>query len=148
MQILVSYATHRCVGLPLLAFSCNGAKVSDLTPLRGMRLQSLDCGQSPIADLTPLKEMKLTSLFIHQTLVSDLSSLQGMPLVTLAIAFTPVSDLSVLLDCKTLQLLNAGSTKVTAAQIAALQKALPNCKIEWDDPSKATTPQPATSGTK
>ena len=31
------------------------------------------------------------------------------------------------------------NTKVTACRVAALQKALPNCKIEWDDPAKAFT---------
>jgi hypothetical protein len=34
-------------------------------------------------------------------------------------------------------------TKVTPAGVAALQKALPNCKIEWDDPAEAKTPAPA-----
>jgi hypothetical protein len=38
--------------------------------------------------------------------------------------------------------------KVTLAQVAALQKALPNCKIDWDDPAKPKTPEPAASGTK
>jgi hypothetical protein len=32
--------------------------------------------------------------------------------------------------------------------LAALQKALPNCKIHWDDPAKPKAPEPAASGTK
>ena len=43
--------------------------------------------------------------------------------------------------CEDLQeprkLCDVTSTKVTPASVAALQKALPNCKIEWDDPAKA-----------
>jgi hypothetical protein len=31
-------------------------------------------------------------------------------------------------------------TKVTAIGVAALQKALPNCKIDWDDPAKPNNP--------
>jgi hypothetical protein len=35
-------------------------------------------------------------------------------------------------DMKTLRLLKLGSTYVTAAGVAELQKALPECKIVWD----------------
>ena len=59
-----------------------------------------------------------------------------------------ITDLSLLEDCTNLKTLAATGTKVTPAAVAALQKALPNCKIEWDDPAKPKTPQPAASGTK
>jgi hypothetical protein len=59
-----------------------------------------------------------------------------------------VSDLSPLEDCKNLRELKVTKTKVTAASVAALQKALPNCKIEWDGPAKPTTHEPAASGSK
>ncbi len=59
-----------------------------------------------------------------------------------------VSDLSPLQDYKSLTSLTVTHTKVTPASVAALQKALPNCKIHWDDPSKPKTPEPAASGTK
>jgi hypothetical protein len=59
-----------------------------------------------------------------------------------------VSDLSPLNDCKSLRILNVKGSKVTPAAVAALQKALPNCKIEWDDPAKPQTPEPAASGSK
>jgi hypothetical protein len=44
--------------------------------------------------------------------------------------------------------LDVRSTKVTAAGVAALQKALPNCKIEWDNPAKPKSPEPAAAGMK
>ena len=47
-----------------------------------------------------------------------------------------LADFLPLADCQALTLLKATTTKVTPAQVAALQKALPNCKIEWDDPAK------------
>jgi len=36
-------------------------------------------------------------------------------------------------DCKNLTLLTLQKTKVTAAGIEELRKALPQCKIEWED---------------
>jgi hypothetical protein len=38
--------------------------------------------------------------------------------------------------------------KVTPAAIDALQKALPTCKIDWDDPAKASQAAPASPSTK
>jgi hypothetical protein len=82
-----------------------------------------------------LKGMPLQRLEMHYTQVSDLSPLRGMALTTLYCLYTPVSDLSPLADCKKLRELKVQMTKVTAATVAALQKALPNCKIEWYDPA-------------
>ncbi len=60
--------------------------------------------------------------------------------------FTQVSDLSPLVKCKNLKLVAAGSCgKLTPAAIAAFQEARPDCKIEWDDPAKVTTPKSAAS---
>ena len=42
---------------------------------------------------------------------------------------TPVSDLSPLEKCQDLTILDVTKTKVTATQVAALQKALPDCNI-------------------
>ena len=66
-----------------------------------------------------------------------------MPLTILICHDTQVTDLSPLEDCKSLKTLQVTNTKVTPAQVAALQKALPNCKIEWDDPAKTVTGQPS-----
>lgn len=59
-----------------------------------------------------------------------------------------LSDLSQLSGVTTLATLNVMGTKITAASVAALQKALSNCKIEWDDPAKPKTPAPAASGSQ
>ena len=120
--------------------------VTDISPLRAWAgLRDLDCdgktgGKGKLFDLSPLFGMSLTKLSCGNTQVSDLSSLRGMPLTYLSCHFTPVSDLSPLHECKNLTSLNITSTKVTPAQVAALQKALPNCKINWDDPAKPKTP--------
>jgi Leucine-rich repeat (LRR) protein len=60
-----------------------------------------------------------------------------MQLATLYISNTQVADLSPLQDCKSLKSLSVNKTKVTPAGVASLQKALPNCKIDWDDPAGA-----------
>ena len=55
---------------------------------------------------------------------------------------TPIADLSPLTGCTSLTAVNAGNTQVTAATVAVLQKALPNCKIAWTDRTKAAAAQP------
>ena len=63
-----------------------------------------------------------------------------MPLTDLRCGGARVSDLSPLEDCHTLTILSVTYTKFTPAALAAVQKALPNCKIEWDGVGKATKP--------
>jgi Leucine-rich repeat (LRR) protein len=70
------------------------AKVSDLTPLRGMRLKRLSLCRTQVADLSPLKGMPLTELICGDTRVSDLSPLKGMRLETLTLQSTAVQDLA------------------------------------------------------
>jgi Leucine-rich repeat (LRR) protein len=55
-----------------------------------------------------------------------------MPLTSLNCREAPVKDLSPLENCKNLTSVLVVNTQVTAAGVAALRKALPNCKIEWD----------------
>ena len=127
-------------GMALTALNCNHTKVSDLSPLAGMPLTYLDCIVTKISDLSPLRGMPLATLWCSSTQVSDLSPLMAMPLRNLSVHTSPVSDLSPLEGCKDLQLLKASKTKVTPAQVAALQKVLPNCKIEWDGATKTLLP--------
>ena len=64
-----------------------------------------------------------------------------MELTKLGCDNTLVADLSPLTSMHTLRTLNVRGTKVTPASVAALQKALPDCKIDWDDPAKSATTQ-------
>jgi formylglycine-generating enzyme required for sulfatase activity/serine/threonine protein kinase len=132
----------------LTFLSCLNTQVSDLSPLEGMPLTYLAIANTKLSDLTPLNGMPIESLWCTETRVTDLSPLRGLPLTNLHCTSTPVSDLLPLEDCRSLTHLQCTGTKVTPAGVAALQKALPNCKIEWDDPAKPKTPQPAASGTK
>ena len=113
-----------------------------------MPLTNLNISNTAVSDLSSLKGMKLTLLHFGNSKVTDISILRGMPLTSVYGAGPQVSDFSPLEDCKSLKTLDLRLTKVTPAQVAALQKALPNCKIDWDDPTKPKTPEPAAAGTK
>ena len=130
-------------GMPLAGLTCSGTRVSDLSPLKGMPLTYLNChATNQVTDLLPLQGMLITDLVVSGTQVSSLLPLRGMPLVGLNCGGTQVSDLSPLQGMP-LTILYVTNTKVTAAQVAALQKALPNCKIEWDGSTKLAYLDPA-----
>src|SRR5262249_51566290 len=81
------------------SLDCGGSaprkgRLSDLTPLRGLRLVYLNCTESQVSALEPLRGMPLECLRCQGTGVDSLSPLEGMKLVSLTIQGTPVSDLS------------------------------------------------------
>jgi serine/threonine protein kinase len=100
----------------LKSLTCRGfepgsGKLTDLSPLKGMKLTTLGFYYNPVTDLSPLKDMRLLHLYFRYTSASDLSPLEGMPLVTLACDCTPASDLAPLKDMK-LTVCVLGGTKV------------------------------------
>jgi serine/threonine protein kinase/Leucine-rich repeat (LRR) protein len=118
--------------------------VNDISPLRVLSgLTVIQCGgstgdkRSGFSDLSPLEGMQLTMVVCSNTRVSDLSPLKGNQINHINCYDTPVSDLSPLEECKNLEYLFAGKTQVTEAGVAALQRAVPKCKIEWDRPAQA-----------
>jgi len=91
---------------------------------------------SPVRALTGLRVLRCSPGKAYgKSKLSDLSPLAGLPLAELDCSSTEVSDLSPLENCKSLQTLFARNTNVTPAGVAALKKALPKCKIEWDEPA-------------
>ena len=123
-------------GMALRYLNCNSTTVQDLAPLKGMPLTDLNIWGTSVSDLSPLSQAPLTLLNCNVTKVSNLSPLRGRPLRTLYCNTTGVSDLSPLHDCKQLTTLTVVDNRITAAGVAALKKALPNCRIEWDDPAR------------
>jgi hypothetical protein len=88
---------HALAGLSHL--NCRGSGngkglLSDLSPLKGMRLTFLDIGWTAVSDLSPLSGMPLTDLSFGQSRVTDLSALKGMPLARLNCGWNVISDLS------------------------------------------------------
>ena len=83
--------------MKLTTLDCCHTKVSDLSPLKDMKLTSLAFWDTQVSDLSPLKNMKLTLMDCGMTAVFDLSPLKGMPLTFLHCDLTQVSDLSPLM---------------------------------------------------
>jgi serine/threonine protein kinase len=89
-----------------------------LLPLRGLPLTNLNCIYSPVSDLSPLKDMKLTSLDLRHTHVgdADVKNLAGQKnLQWLSLWGTKVTDagLKELASLKSLQWLSLENTRVT-----------------------------------
>jgi len=91
---------------PLEQFACLGTPVTDLSPLRGMRLRDLMLHATSVFDLSPLRGMPLTSLHIRGTLVTDLSPLKDLPLKKLFGDFQRDRDFAILREIKTLEVIN------------------------------------------
>jgi hypothetical protein len=71
-----------------------------------MPLRVLRFSQTQVSDLSPLRGMKLGMLFCHQAKVTDLSVLKGMPLQTLVCDFKLERDAEILRSMKTLVNIN------------------------------------------
>jgi serine/threonine protein kinase/Leucine-rich repeat (LRR) protein len=89
----------------LRKLSCEGEKspdggvkrkglLTDLSPLRGLKLEELVCSRNNISDLSPLTGLPLQSLTCYHNYVSDLSPLAGMPLRNLSFSGNKIGDLS------------------------------------------------------
>ena len=136
--------------------ACTGTgKLSDLSPLEGMPLTSLECtdthGIRPVA-AREAAHCKLTRLGI-----STIDTLRTWPKIDAVATIgelcrcrhaadeadatcTEYLNLSPLRTHRQRLVVGRRQTKVTAAGVAALQKALPNCKIEWDVAEQSQQP--------
>ena len=122
-QIMVSGINFTDLGLA--STKITGTSLRHLASFDG--LQHLDVSYTKVAD-------------------ADLASLgQFRKLNFLSLSGAQVSDagLENLKSLSTLQDLHLRSTRVTASGVAAIQKAIPKCKIEWDD-TKGTNPNNST----
>jgi tetratricopeptide (TPR) repeat protein len=87
-------------------------QVTDISPVRAMKgLQILGCkgsgpGKGKLSDLVPLKGLKLKSLDCRYTRVTDLSPLRGMPLKEVQVDLELTRDAPVLRSIKTLEKIN------------------------------------------
>lgn len=83
-------------GMKLQSLSIFSSKVTDLTPLAGMRLTHFECAGSPVTDLAVLRGMPLDYLDCQQcgAGIKSLAPLEGMPLKYLNCSATAVADLA------------------------------------------------------
>ena len=108
--------------------------VSDLNGLEAFTLlKYLYLHGNKITDLTPLSGCSaLTELDLSGNGVTDLSPLTGLSgLTSLNIANNRVSDLSPLHSMTWLKSLDLRGNPLKGEDVAALRRALPNCKIEY-----------------
>ncbi|MBI1372346.1 MAG: hypothetical protein GC159_06240 [Phycisphaera sp.] len=82
--------------LKLQALYLENTQVTDLSPLKNMRLAQVALSNTPVKDLSPLLGMPIRELRLVRTHVSDISALEGMPLEMLWLNDSPVEDISVL----------------------------------------------------
>ncbi len=101
-------------GLMLNSFNCSdNSRLSDVSPLQGAPLTQLHIVGTGVSDLSPLRGMALEDLWLGSTGVSDLSPLRGMPLKNLTMWGTKVADLSALAGME-LRALNIAGTPVAS----------------------------------
>jgi Leucine-rich repeat (LRR) protein len=81
-------------GLRLKGLYVANTPVADLSPVAGMPLESVEIGGTKVSSLAPLRGAKLKWLKCAGSPVTDLSPLKGMPLESLECFQTGVSDLS------------------------------------------------------
>ena len=99
-------------GLPLESLDLSWNGVADLSPLEGMPLVSLRLARTEVEDLSPLAGMLLLDLRMEGAKVRDLAPLRGMPLRYLDISHTRVADLNALVGMP-LEELHMNCSKVT-----------------------------------
>jgi hypothetical protein len=92
--------------------------VSNLSALKGLRLERLDIFKMRVTDLAPLTGMPLEWLSLRETQVTDLSPLKGMPLRYLDCATNNIEDFSAL-SHSPIERLNISSTRVNRLVIPA-----------------------------
>jgi serine/threonine protein kinase/Leucine-rich repeat (LRR) protein len=125
----------------LQQFTCNDPRLSDLSPLKELKLTDVSCFMTSVADLSPLKNMQLSNFDCSHSKVADLSPLQGMPLKYLSFSGTQVTDLSPLKGMPLKHL----KCDFQADRDAALLRSIPS--LEWinDRPASDVLKGAATS---
>jgi len=81
-------------GLPLRGLDLGFTRVTDLSPLEGMKLEFLVLENVPVSDISIIRGMPLRILKLQNSRVSDFSVLQGMALEQLNVLNLPFSDLA------------------------------------------------------
>ncbi len=121
-------------------FGDEGMKVlGELTKLGSLHVSGNKLTDAGLGHLTALPG--LGTLALQGTGVTD-AGLKHLPamkgLHTLNLGGTAVSDIGAetLAGMKSLKVLNLKDTRITAEGLKKLQAALPDCKIEWEEPKK------------
>ena len=64
---------------PLTHLECYDSRVSDLSPLRGKKMEWLNIDTTLVSDLSPISGMPLAGVLLYNSKVTDLSPLKTIP---------------------------------------------------------------------
>jgi len=109
-------------------------KIDDLAPLKSLaNLRMLWLGNNQISDITSLKSLKnLETLTLDDNQISDITLLESLTaLQELDLSYNEISDITPLKSLMNLQTLLLSGNPLAQEQIDELQKALPNCEIDF-----------------
>jgi hypothetical protein len=73
---------------------CLSNHITDLAPLRGLRLTHLDISFNPVSDLSVIRELPLESLMMHAVPATEFSPLKGLSLKVLGMDYVQMKDLT------------------------------------------------------
>jgi hypothetical protein len=99
-------------GGEIIAGEFPGCGLSDLSPLRGLKLQMLDLSGNPVREIRHLRGMPLIKLFLENTGVESLRELREAKLVELRLNGSPVLSLDGL-QGQPLEMLYAVGTRIS-----------------------------------
>ena len=88
--------------MPLIGLNISGNPISDLGPLRGMKLGTLICENCPVEDIEPIRDMPLTLLNLSGCRITSIEPLRGMQINFLACSCNPFGTLEPLTDMQSL----------------------------------------------
>ena len=100
-----------------------------------------------VSELTKLEHLILLKTGVSDAALSHVARLTNLKILVLQNTRVTNTGLERLAALKNLTRLELQGTMVTAAGVATLQKALPNCKIEWDGATSAGAAPPTASVT-
>jgi serine/threonine protein kinase len=91
--------------------------LTDLSPIRGMKLTALNVWQNPdLSDLSAVRDMKLTAFHAGDTAIEDLTPLQGMPLTELAVNNCRVRDVTIVRTLPMLRLFRCDGCPISTLE--------------------------------
>ncbi len=99
----------------IVAVSLVNSGVTDISPLKGLKLKQLELDMLEISDLSPLAGMPLETLYLTNTKVKDLSPLAGMNLDILWLEGAAIEDLTGIKNL-TVKQLNLNGTRISSIE--------------------------------
>jgi len=93
---------------PIVSLNLDGARVTDLTVVKGWKLEKLSLNNNPVSDLAPLSGLALRILNADGCPIKNIAPLAGMPLESLRLRNTKITSLEPLRGMRLENLVVAG----------------------------------------